>query len=90
MALSKKSKQQLNAVKDYITAHNIIKIHTRGVLDRIIEKIKFPYTQSWKKCSDLRCCFKNQQYDPIRKELVRSKFLTETYDGYRYQYTVNR
>jgi hypothetical protein len=71
-----------------IYSNNITQIHTRGALDRMIELSKFPWTKSFK--SDKKTILKNQQYDPIRNWLIKQGFLTQTYDGYRYHYIVNK
>ena len=83
------SRHQGLKVMKAIYSNNITQIHTRGALDRMIELAKFPYTRSWTK-NDKKTVFKNQQYDPIRNWLINQGFLTQTYDGYRYHYIVNK
>lgn len=89
MGISNKTRMQLQQVKDYIESFNITQIHTRGVLDRMIEKIKFPET-----ClgynNERKTLYKNQQYDKIRRRLVNSGFLSQSFDGKCYHYTVNK
>lgn len=104
MALSFKSivqaKQVLKVIsEEYMNGRTVIK--GRGTLDRIIEKVKFPYTAEFKTYGHIRsgngyipkklgtaCAYKNQQYDPIRNWLVDNKYLNVQDDGYRYYYTL--
>ena len=82
------SRYQGLKVMKAIYSNNITQIHTRGALDRMIELAKFPWTKNFK--SDKKTVYKNQQYDPIRNWLINQGFLTQTYDGYRYHYIVNK
>lgn len=79
------------AVKDTILQHRITKIHTRGILDRIIELEKFPHTKNYTDNGKLflrKTAYANKQYDNVRNELINSGFLRKDFDGYRYSYTV--
>lgn len=70
----------------------VIEIHGRGTLDRMIEVVKFPYTENWKEKGNFvykKTVYKNQQYDPVRYMLHHWGFLESNYDGYRYHYKVN-
>jgi hypothetical protein len=92
--INTKSKAAAMSVMSYIYSNNITKIHTRGALDRMIEIVKFPETKNIKSwggtslVSGKITAYKNQQYDPIRYWLIKQGFLIQTYDGYRYHYTV--
>jgi len=89
--LSPKSITQAKEVVSQLHANNIVRIHTRGALDRIIEQVKFPRTRSrhyQAHASGKRTLYKSQQYDPIRHWLVDNGYLVQTHDGYRYHYTV--
>ena len=85
--LRPKSKlQALNLMRE-LYKNNIIQIHTRGALDRMIEIQKFPYTKNWK-VSNKKTAYKSQQYDSIRYWLINQGYITQTFDGYRYHYQV--
>lgn len=102
MALSFKSLAQAHHVLKVINEeYSTGPIKGRGTLDRIIEKVKFPETASWKtfgfrysktrttpKKLGTACAYKNQQYDPIRNWLINNKYLSVRDDGYRYWYTL--
>jgi hypothetical protein len=85
--LQAKSKMQALNVMKRLYKSNIIRIHTRGALDRLIEIEKFPET---KKIAGLykRTVYKSQQYDSIRNWLINQGFITSYFDGYRYHYQV--
>ena len=84
--INTRSKSQALQVVTILHAHRITRIHTRGALDRLIELVKWPHTRNHKVTK--RTTYKNQQYDSIRYWLIRQGFLTQSYDGYRYHYTV--
>lgn len=92
--INTKSKADAMSVMSYIYSNNITRIHTRGALDRMIEIAKFPETKNRKSwdgrslVSGKVTAYKNQQYDPIRYWLIKQGLLIQTYDGYRYHYTV--
>jgi hypothetical protein len=60
----------------------------------MIEIAKFPETRNFKSwagrslVSGKVTAYKNQQYDPIRKTLIKRGYLKQEHDGYRYHYTV--
>jgi hypothetical protein len=87
--LQKRSKMQARNVMKRLYESNIIKIHTRGALDRFIEIEKFPET---KKLTGFykRTVYKNQQYDSIREWLINQGFIVPFFDGYRYHYQIVR
>lgn len=100
MAASRKSIKQAQEVMRVIAERNITRIHTRGAFDRIIEMVKFPETRNVKVWTDFSgskrnvasgkvTVYKNQQYDVIRNYLIRNSFVTASFDGYRYHYTIN-
>ena len=90
MALSKKSIQQAQQVKEHLIKSNARSITTRMVLDRIIELVKFPYLKDFPSKYSKGPVYTSQQYDPIRKHLIESGFLSASFDGYRYTYIINR
>jgi len=88
--LSKKSKAQLEQVKKYILDNHVTSFQTRTALDRLIERIKFPRVRKLEEMYGTinRTYYKNQQYDPIRNELVDSGFLSMKRVGNRCEFTV--
>ena len=87
MALSKKSIQQAQQVKKNLIKSGAHSITTRAALDRIIELVKFPHLKCFYSKGPV---YTSRQYDPIRKHLIASGFLTASFDGYRYTYIINR
>ncbi len=92
--LNANSRAAMHQVLSYIYSNKIVKIHTRGALDRMIEIAKFPELarlKSWEGRSLISgkvTAYKNQQYDPIRWTLINKGYLKQEHDGYRYHYTV--
>jgi hypothetical protein len=98
--ISVKSRNQAMEVVSLLHKHKIVRIHTRGALDRMIEIVKFPWTKDLKTWSNFSgsvrrlssgkvTAYKNQQYDPIRMWLESEGYISSRFDGYRYHYTVN-
>jgi hypothetical protein len=92
--LNANSRAAMHQVLSYIYSNKIVKIHTRGALDRMIEIAKFPELarfKSWEGRSLVSgkvTAFMNKQYDPIRETLINKGYLKQEYDGYRYHYIV--
>ena len=88
--LSKKSLAQLEQVKKFILDNHVTSFQTRAALDRLIERIKFPYVRKLEEMYGTinRTYYKNQQYDPIRNELVDSGFLSMKRVSNRCEFTV--
>jgi hypothetical protein len=92
--LNANSRAAMHQVLSYIYSNKIVKIHTRGALDRMIEIAKFPELarfKSWEGRSLVSgkvTAYKNQQYDPIRETLINKGYLKQEHDGYRYHYIV--
>ncbi len=88
------SRAAMHQVLSYIYSNKMIKIHTRGALDRMIEIAKFPETRNFKSwagrslVSGKVTAYMNKQYDPIRWALINKGYLKQEHDGYRYHYTV--
>lgn len=81
---------QLEQVKKFILDNHVTSFQTRTALDRLIERIKFPYTRKLEEMygTITRTYYKTQQYDPIRNELVNSGFLSMKRVGNRCEFTV--
>jgi len=94
--INSKSIAAMHKVLAHIYSNKIIKIHTRGALDRMIEIAKFPEVAKFKSwegrslVSGKVTAYKNQQYDPIRETLIERGYLQQVYDGYRYHYIVTK
>ena len=96
--INSSSRAAMHKVLTHIHSNKIIKIHTRGALDRMIEIAKFPYLAKmkyWNRNCSARSlvsgkvtAYKNQQYDPIRNALINKGYLKQEFDGYRYHYIV--
>jgi hypothetical protein len=92
--INSSSRAAMHKVLTHIHSNKIIKIHTRGALDRMIEIAKFPELSRFKSWSGRSLvsgkvtAYKNQQYDPIREALINKGYLKQEFDGYRYHYIV--